>query len=211
MAGLDALVIGGMRHDNEASRLVGLGGGQDAVAFGFGILEMLEQHVGIGLIEVPAAVFLFGLAEHIAIAQRDRRLRIVERHVHDMGHPQHIHRQPFQPIGQLARNRAAVMAAHLLEIGELRHFHAVAPHFPAQPPGTQRGAFPVILDKADIVQAGVDADGLQRPQIQVLHVGRRGFDQHLELVVMLQAVRVFAIAPVRWPARRLHIGRSPGF
>ena len=72
MAGLDALVIGGMRHDNDAPRLVGLGGGQDAVAFGFGIPEMLEQHVGIGLIEVPAAVFLFGLAEHIAIAQRDR-------------------------------------------------------------------------------------------------------------------------------------------
>ena len=75
-----------------------------------------------------------------------------------MVHPQHIHREAFQPVGQLARHGVAVVAADLLEIGELADLHAVAPDLPAQTPGTQRRAFPIILDKADVVQGGVDAD-----------------------------------------------------
>ncbi len=64
------------------------------------------------------------------------------------------------------------MPADLLEIGELADLHPVAPDLPAQTPGAQRRAFPVILDKADVVQIGVDADGRQRPEIDVLQVGR---------------------------------------
>jgi hypothetical protein len=57
---------------------------------------------------------------------------------------------------------------------------------------------------------GVDADGFQRTQIEVLAVGGRRLHDHLELVVVLQPVRVLAIAPVLRPARGLHIGRAPG-
>ncbi len=123
---------------------------------------------------------------------------------------QHIHRQPFESIGQLARDRLAVVAADLLEIGELAHLHAVAPDFPAQPPGPERRAFPVVLDKADVVQLHVDADGFERTEIERLQVGRARFDQNLILVIMLQAVRVFAIAAIGGAARGLHIGRGPG-
>jgi hypothetical protein len=64
------------------------------------------------------------------------------------------------------------MAADLLEIGELRDLHPVAPDLPAQAPGAQRGAFPVILDEADVVDVHVDADGLERAEIEVLQVRR---------------------------------------
>ena len=179
------------------------------MAFGLGILEMLQKHLGIGLIEVPAAVFLFGLAEHIAIGQRDRGVRVVVRHVHHMIDAQHIHRQTLQPIGQLARDRVAIMPADLLEIGELAHLHPVAPNLPSKAPSAKGRAFPVILDKADVMQGHVDADCLKRPKIERLQIRRAGFDQHLILVVMLKPVRVLAIAPIRRAARGLDIGGSP--
>ncbi|OIQ65402.1 hypothetical protein GALL_530390 [mine drainage metagenome] len=198
-----------MRHQDRATRFVGLRGGQDTVTFSLGIDEMLKQHCRVGLIEVPARIFLLGLAEDVAIGQRDRAVGVVERHVHDVTHAQDIHRQTLQPIGQLARNRVAVVAADLLEIGELADFHAIAPNLPAQAPGAQRRAFPVILDKADVVQAGVDANGVEAAKIERLKVGRRGLYQHLILIVVLQTVRVLAIAPVSGAARGLHIRRRP--
>ena len=103
------------------------------------------------------------------------------------------------------------MAADLLEIGELADFHTIAPDFPAQAPGAQCRAFPVVLDKADVMHRHIDADRLKAAQIQLLQVRRAGFDQHLILVVMLQPVGVFTIAAIGRAARRLHIGRGPGF
>jgi len=53
------------------------------------------------------------------------------------------------------------MPADLLEIGELADLHTVAPDLPAKPPGTKRWAFPVILDKANVMQRHVDANRFQ--------------------------------------------------
>ena len=211
MAGLDALVIGRVGHDDAPAGFRVLGrGGQDRVAFGLGLLEMAQEQRGVGHVEIEAGIFLFGLAEHVPVAQRDRRIGVVEGHVHHVVDAQHIHRQTFQPIGQLARNRVTVMSAHLLEIGILADLHAVAPDLPPQAPGTQRGAFPVVFDEPDVMQVHVDADGLERAEVKLLQVGRARFDQHLILVIMLQPVGVFAISPVRRAARGLHIGRRPG-
>ena len=89
-------------------------------------------------------------------------------------------------------------------------FHAVAPALPAQPPGAERRALPIVLDEADVVQRRIDADRGERLQVQVLKVRRRRLHDHLELVVVLQPVGIFAVAAVLGPARGLHIGRIPG-
>ena len=47
-------------------------------------------------------------------------------------------------------------AARLLEAGELRHFHAVEPYFPAEAPGTQGGGFPVVFHEAHVVNQRVE-------------------------------------------------------
>ena len=60
----------------------------------------------------------------------------------------------------------AIVAADLLEIGELADLHAVAPDLPAEPPGAERRAFPVVLDEADVVQVHVDADGFERAEVE---------------------------------------------
>ncbi len=89
------------------------------------------------------------------------------------------------------------------------HFHPVAPDFPAQAPGPHGGVFPVVLDEADVVQAGVDADRLQAAQIELLQVVGVGLQDDLILIVVLQPVGVLSIAPVSRPPRGLNIGRAP--
>ncbi len=51
---------------------------------------------------------------------------------------------------------------------------------------------------------------LQDSEIELLDVGGRRLQDHLELVVVLQAVGVLAIAAVLRAARGLHIGGAPG-
>ena len=74
--------------------------------------------------------------------------------------------------------------------------HAVQPHLPAQPPGAEGRVLPVILDKADIVGIGVDAQRAQAVEVKLLDLQRRGLEHHLELVVMLQAVRILAVTAI---------------
>ena len=100
-------------------------------------------------------------------------------------------------------------AADALEIGELRHLHSVAPHLPAEAPGPDRRVLPVVLDEADVVQAGVDANGAQGVQIQLLQVVGVGLQDDLILVVVLQPVGVLAIAAIAGAARRLDVGGLP--
>jgi len=99
----------------------------------------------------------------------------------------------------------------LLEVGELGHFHAVHPDFPAQAPGAERRVFPVVLDETHVVFLEVEAEGFERAEVKLEDVVRRGLQNHLILVVVLHAVRVLAVAAVLGAARGLHVGRFPGF
>jgi len=57
----------------------------------------------------------------------------------------------------------------------------------------------------------IDADGLQAFEIKFLNVFRRGLHNHLELVVTLQAVGVFAVAPVGGAATGFDYRHIPWF
>ncbi len=120
-----------------------------------------------------------------------------------------IHGEAFQSIGDLARHRIAIEAADLLEIGELRHLHAVAPHLPAETPGPERRALPIILDEADVVLERVEAYGRERAQIKLLEIRRARLHDDLILIVVLHPVGVLAVPAILRPARGLHIGGVP--
>ncbi len=107
------------------------------------------------------------------------------------------------------RTGLAGEAADFLEVGELGHLHPVEPHLPAETPRAQRRRFPVVLDEADVVLAKVDPECFQRAQVQVLDIVGRRFEHDLVLVVMLQPVRVLAVAAVLRSPRGLHVGRLP--
>ena len=133
-------------------------------------LELLEQHVGVGIFEIVPRVFLLGLQKDVAIGDLLLALAAVEVEIEDAVDALHIHREALEPVGQFARDRRAFEAGDLLEVGELRHLHAVAPALPAEPPGAERRRFPVVLDEADVVQLGIDADGVERFEIELLDV-----------------------------------------
>ena len=84
-----------------------------------------------------------------------------------------------------------------------RDLEAVEPHLPAEAPGAERRRLPVVLDEAHVVLERLGAERAQRLEVEVLDVERARLEDHLELVELLQAVRVLAVAAVRGPARRL--------
>jgi hypothetical protein len=152
---------------------------------------------------------LFRLQEDVAIGDAFVVIAAIEVEVEDAVDALHIHREPFEPIGEFAGHRRAFESRNLLEIGELGDLHAVAPALPAEPPGAERRTFPVVLDEPDVMQRGIDSDRRKRLQIEILNVGGRGLQDHLVLIIVLQPVRVLAVAPVLGTARGLHIGGVP--
>jgi hypothetical protein len=164
-----------------------------------------EQEFHVAVLEVVGGLLHLVLVEHVAVADA-RGIFQVEHVVHAL----QVHGQALQTVGDLAGDGLAVDAAHLLEVGELGHFHAVQPDFPAQAPGAQGGVFPVVLDEADVVLLQVETQGFQGTEIQLQDVLRRRLQHHLELVIVLQAVRVLAVAAVLGPAAGLHVGGLPG-
>ena len=119
------------------------------------------------------------------------------------------HRDPLEPVGQLRGNRRQLDAAGLLEVGELRDLHAVEQHLPADAPRAERRRLPVVLLEADVVLPRVDAARLEAVEIELLHLVGRRLEDHLELVVLEQPIRVLAEAAVGRPPRRLHVGDVP--
>ena len=71
------------------------------------------------------------------------------------------------------------------------------------------GVFPVVFDDADVVDFGVVAQFAQGVEIEVLDIGGRGFEGDLELVIVLQAVGVVAVAAVFGAAAGLDVGGKP--
>ena len=122
---------------------------------------MVEQQLGVGVLEIEARIFLLRLQEDVTIGDLVLALPAVEIEVEDAVDALHIHGETLEPISELARDGIAVEAANLLEVGELRHLHAVAPHLPAEAPGAERRALPIVLDEADVVIERIDADGAQ--------------------------------------------------
>src|SRR5262245_41109326 len=55
----------------------------------------------------------------------------------------------------------------------------------------------------------VDANGLERIEVEILNVRGRRLQDHLKLVVMLKPVRILAVAAIFRPARRLNVSGIP--
>ena len=166
---------------------------------------MGKKHLCVGTVEVVAGLLNLVLVVDIAVGHI-----FVPGNVVDAFDALQIHGQTLKAVGQLHAHRREVNASHLLEIGELAHFHAVEPHFPAKAPGAQGGGFPVVLHKADVVLVGLDAKGCEAAEIQVLGIDGIGFQDDLELEIALQSVGVLAVAAVRRTPAGLHIGHLPG-
>ena len=119
-------------------------------------IEHLSQARHIRRFKIIGGMLAFRHLVHIAAGAF-----VIPMNVLEVAHPLQRHGNAFQPIRNFHRGHIQYHAAGLLEVGELGDFLPIQPDFPTQPPGAQRGGFPVIFHEADIVLVRVDADGAQ--------------------------------------------------
>src|SRR5262249_10872146 len=168
--------------------------------------ELLEQPGDVGFIERILRLFDLVLEEHVAIRHALDVAKVKNRF-----HVLQVHRQPLETISNLARDGMAIEAPDLLEVGELGDLHPIQPHFPTEPPSSERGVLPIVLDESDVVLLEVETEGGERSEIQLKNVRRRGLEHHLKLMMLMEPVWIFAVATILRPARRLHVGCPPRF
>ena len=143
---------------------------EGAQALGLAVVELLEQEVGVGHLEVIARILTLVFEIDVAVGEDDAVLATAPHDVEHAVDALDVHRQTLEAVGDFHGNGAALEAADLLEVGELGHFHAVDPDLPTKAPCAQRRAFPVVFDEAHVVLIGVDADGAQAAEIELLEV-----------------------------------------
>jgi hypothetical protein len=116
----------------------------------------------------------------------------------------------LEAIGDLDGDGVEVDTAALLEVGELGDLQAVEKDLPANAPGPKGRGFPIVLFKANVVLAEIDADGFEAAEIDGLNVGRRRLEDDLILKVLVEAVGIFTVAAVSGAARWLDVGDAIG-
>ena len=173
------------------------------------LVERLEEEVGVAHLEVVRREFALVFKVDIAVGELHAVVATRPNDVVNAVDALDVHGQALQAVGDFHRHRRALEAADLLEVRELRDLHAVEPHFPAKAPCAERRGLPVVFHEAHVMLVGVDADGAQAAQVQVLDVVGRGLHEHLELVIVLQAVGVLAVAAVGGTAAALHVAGAP--
>src|SRR6266849_4964869 len=162
------------------------GGGIAAIEAVFGKLLFFHQpDVAIGLVQGPAQVIN---AFH-ALEEGTNALKT---------------------IGEFGENGTQNDPAALLEVGELRDLETVQKYLPADAPSAEGGRLPVVLFETNVMLFQVDAQGRETLQIDILHILRRGFEDHLKLEMLVQAIGILTIAPVGGPTAGLHITDSIG-
>jgi hypothetical protein len=171
VGGLEHLLIGRQRQACASGllRAFGLFAGVAHQAFGFALVlgKMAEQDFRVAVLEVVGGLFHFVLVVHVTVGQAARLAVLLPfgpDQVVDVLDLLQVHRQTLDAVGDFAGDRLAVDAANLLEVGELRHFHAVEPDFPAQAPSAERRIFPVVLDEADVVLLEVRPSASSEPR-----------------------------------------------
>ena len=174
-------------------------------ALGERFVEHAAVQLRVGELEGVARELELLLVAHVAVQRVVRPAQLV-----DVVDVLQVHRDALEAVRDLARDRREVDAARLLEVGELRDLLAVEQHLPADAPRPERRRLPVVLLEAHVVHRGVDADRLERGQVLVLDVRRGRLQDHLELLVLVEAVRVLAVAAVGGTARGLHVADPPG-
>ena len=164
------------------------------------------QSFNIGELIVVNALFHFVAEVDIAI-----RMHTVKVDVPHAAHVLQEHGNAFQPVGDLDRYGIEYKPAGLLEIRELRDLQPVKPHFPTQSPRAQRGRFPVVFHEANIVLVALDAQCIQRIEINLLWISRIRLENNLKLHELLHAIGILAIAAIVGADRGFDVGDVPRF
>ena len=167
-------------------------------------VEQFEKHIMVRQFITVHRLLILIFMPYITVSHAVRPYQVI-----DIILFLYVHGDTLQTVSDFHGHRMLIDTADLLEISELRDFHAVQPHFPTDPPGAERGRLPVILDKADIMLLRHDPQLPQRLQIDFLNIIGRRFHDDLKLVVLIQTVWIIAVTSVIRTAGRFHIRHIP--
>ena len=167
-------------------------------------LEDLLVELGVGQLERVSGELILLLSPHVSVERVGRPAQLV-----DVVDVLDIHRDALEPVGDLSGDGSEVEPARLLEVRELRDFLPVEEDLPADAPRPESGRLPVVLLEAHVVSGRVDPEGRQARQVDVLDVGRRRLEDHLELLVLVETVRVLTVAAVGGAPGGLHVSHAP--
>ena len=170
-----------------------------------GVVHGLEG-LHVGDLEVVVAVLDFAAQEDVFVGDAGSVV-----HLPDAVGALQGQYDAVQAVGDFHRHGVERQAAGLLKIGELGDFLTVEPHLPAQAPGAEGGAFPVVLDETHVVLPQVDAQSLQAGEIALLRVAGVRLQDDLQLMVHLHAVWVVAETAVVGPDAGLDVHHIPRF
>jgi hypothetical protein len=124
---------------------------QKLPAFLFRVTKMPKEDIDIGKLKIVPGEFLLRLKIYVTIVERSVVITSIKRHIKYAIYALTIHGQAFKAICKFAGYWPAVKSSYLLEIGELRYLHTIAPDFPAKAPRTERRTLPIIFNKPYVV------------------------------------------------------------
>jgi len=134
-------------------------------------IKVLPQRAHIRIIEPIRRVLLLLGQTNLPICHATPGIRLnCPNNVVDRIHILQKPRDPLQPIRNLAADRVKIHPAALLKVSELRNLQPIEHHLPAHAPRAARRPLPVVFFKFQVVVLQVDAHGLERLEIQLLHV-----------------------------------------
>ena len=168
-------------------------------------VEELPQHLDVGELEVVFRELELVLEAHVAVGDAGSPFDVI-----DAVDILEECRDALEAVSQLGRDEVEIEAATLLEVGELGDLEAIEHHLPADAPGAEGGGFPVVLFELDVVLGEVDADGGEGAEVLIDDVGGRGLEDDLELLVLVEAIGIFAVAAVGGSAAGLDVGDALG-
>ena len=163
------------------------------MALGLVVVKLLTHHLDVGDLKVIGTELALVLEEHVAVGHGRAVGQIAPHQIVDRVDALSVHGDTLQAIGYLDGHGVDLDTAHLLEVRELRDLHAVEPDLPAKAPGASVGLSQSSSTNGRHGRWG-PANGSKRPQVKLLSINRRGLNEHLELIVVLHAVRVLAVA-----------------
>ncbi len=130
----------------------------------------------------------------------DRPHNVIDR-IHILQKP----RNPFQSIRNLPADRIQIHPPALLKVRKLRNLQPIQHHLPPDAPRAANRPLPVVLFELNVVFFQIDPDRHQRLEIHLLNIYRWRLQDHLQLRMTKQPIRILPIPPIRRPPRRLRI------
>src|SRR5579883_2386574 len=168
-------------------------------------VEELPEHFDVGEFKVVFRELALVLEADLAVFDAGRPFDVVDAIdvLEESG-------DALQAISQFGGYQVEIEATALLKVGELGDLEAVEHHLPADAPGTEGWSFPIVLFELDVVLGEVDSDGGEAAEVLVDDVGGGRFEDDLKLLVLVEAIGIFAVAAVGGAAAGLDVSDAVG-